>query len=257
MAPRGIVAGSIASVFTVILSDKGWHNPEIIEASIFFLIIFCTLFYGFIAKPLARLLRVLPKQKQGLLILGASEWSRDLAFTIDQHQIPVTIVDTNRSNIATAQKDGLRALQGDILSEEFVENLNVQEISHFLAMTPNDEINALAILHLKPLFSHTNMYQLFPSKGARDNLDFIKQGQILFGSFLTYADIENLFQQHRGKNPKYIHRRKKPPWPHGLQNNLLLYQLLIFVITKLCSFHRYHFIKIFLKDLYSLHFLYN
>lgn len=191
LAPRGIVAASIASVFAIHLAESGFSDTSQIESTTYFLIISGTIFYGFIAKPLAHLLGLTEKSPQGILILGGSHWTCEFASILHSLSVKVLLVDSNRLHVQEAKNMGVRALHGDILSESFVEELNVAQVGHFFAMTPNDEINALSILHLRPLFSQTQMYQLFPEKGG--DIDFIRQGDILFGSLISYTDIDNFY----------------------------------------------------------------
>jgi NhaP-type Na+/H+ or K+/H+ antiporter len=80
MAPRGIVAAAVASVFAVALSETGY--PEAMGmVPITFLLVFATvLIYGLSAGPLARRLGLVHLNPQGILFVGAHTWAPKYGF---------------------------------------------------------------------------------------------------------------------------------------------------------------------------------
>ncbi len=154
VAPRGIVAAAVASVFALRLD-----RPEILSTT-FVVILGTVAVYGLAAAPLAYRLRLAAPQPQGLLLLGAPAWARDFARTLHDHGVRVLFVDTNPANVSAARMAGLPAVRGNILAESTEDDIDLQGIGRLLALTPNDDVNSLAALHYRELFGRRGVYQL-------------------------------------------------------------------------------------------------
>ena len=80
IAPRGIVAAAVASVFADRLTEAGIPGAEQLVPVTFFLIVGTVAIYGLGAAPLARALKVSSAEPQGVLFAGATplirEWPR-------------------------------------------------------------------------------------------------------------------------------------------------------------------------------------
>ncbi len=122
MAPRGIVAAAVASVFAFRLSEKGVEGAETIVPITFLVIVVTVTVYGLTSYPLARFLKVVQSKPQGILFVGAHPWARSIAKILKDKKINVVMVDTNRQNISTARLDGFKAYLGSILSEHITDD---------------------------------------------------------------------------------------------------------------------------------------
>ncbi len=160
MAPRGIVAASVASFFALELSELGIPGAEQLLAITFLVVMGTVTVYALTAAPLARRLGLVEKSPQGTLIIGAHSWARELARAVQQAGIDVWLVDTNAANVRAAKADGIQAIHGSILSEHVLGQLPMPEIGRVLALTPNGELNALASLMLKERLNCTNIFTL-------------------------------------------------------------------------------------------------
>ena len=200
LAPRGIVAAAVASVFALkvatIASEEGRLAQQAQQlVPITFLVIVGTVaVYGLLAAPLARRLGLADPNPQGLLIAGASGWIRDLAKAINDEGFPVLLLDTNDSHVSSARMAGLAAECMNVLSEPVQNELDLSGIGRLLAMTPNDEVNAMAARELAHLFGRANVYQLpTSSSGGESRRWALAQhlgGRPLFGSDMTDWEIE-------------------------------------------------------------------
>ena len=135
MAPRGIVAAAVSSIFAIRLAQLGYSQAEFWESIVFFVIIMTVLIYGITGSPVARLLKIANPNPQGILIVGAHDWARAIARAIRDEGFKILLVDTNRKNIRKAHKEGLPAFAGNILSEEVYDNLDLVGIGYLLALT--------------------------------------------------------------------------------------------------------------------------
>ncbi len=196
MAPRGIVAASVASIFAIELSHVGYPNADKLVSLTFLVIIGTVVVYGLTAGPLARRLKLAESDPQGLLLIGAHRWSRNLANTLKDAGFKIILVDTNTRNVGLAQNEGLLAYCGNVLYEDFVEEMNLGGIGRMLALTPNDEINSLASLHMADVFGRSNVYQLpLQSTDAtpQESVPDFLIGRLLFGRGVTYRELNDRF----------------------------------------------------------------
>jgi hypothetical protein len=115
-----------------------------------------------------------------------------------EKKMNVVLVDTNRTNISAARLDGLPAYLGSILSEHVSDELDLDGIGRLMALTPNDEANSLAALHMADAFERGEMYQLPPlSEKSGKELEFSPKhlrARFLFGEGMNFYHLNSLFQ---------------------------------------------------------------
>ncbi len=208
MAPRGIVAAAVASVFAIELSDLGLHNCECLVPLTFQVIIGTVALYGLTAPFLARYLKLSTPDPQGVLFAGAPPWVRSIAALLREQGFPVVLVDTNWGNITAARTEGLTAYYADILSENLMHDIHLDGIGRILAMTPNDEVNALSALHFVDIFGRSEVYQLSPvKKSSAERRAFVPQhlrGRYLFDEAATYASLTGRFRAGAGVKKSHL-----------------------------------------------------
>lgn len=181
IAPRGIVAAAVSAVFALRLERVGVTQAEQLVPVTFFVIVGTVALYGLGAAPLARALGLTRGRAQGTLIVGAQEWVRALAARLQEHGVPVMLVDTNRDHVRRARLEGLPAYDGNILDQDDLDEIDLGGLGRLLALTPNDEVNALAALHGLELFSREEVYQLVPQGELKSIAPAHLHGRLLFG----------------------------------------------------------------------------
>ncbi len=197
IAPRGIVAAAVASIFALRLSEAGIENSEVLIPITFTVIVSTVVVYGLSSAPVARLLKVAESNSQGVLIVGAHPWALEIAKMLKERHFSVVMVDTNRRDIAKARLAGIKTVYGSILSEQVVENLHLGGIGKLVALTSNDEVNSLAVLHFSELIDREELYQLSPFKTEkRKENDFSPKhlrGRFIFSDEISFAELRNNF----------------------------------------------------------------
>lgn len=195
MAPRGIVAALVASVFALELEALGRPNAELIVPITFFVIIGTVLVYGLAAAPLARALKVADPDPQGVVLVGAHPWARELALALQKEDVRVALWDTNRRNIIAAWDEGLPAQQANTLSETVLDDVDLEGMGHLFCMTSNDEVNALTGLHFREVFERARIYQIAPGDPEAATHQAVPahlRGRMLFSPDLSYPRIVEL-----------------------------------------------------------------
>lgn len=191
MAPRGIVAAAISSIFAFELEELGYPEASALAAIILLVIVGTVIFYGLTAGPLARRLGLAEQDPQGLLIVGAHPISRAFAAELNKHDVRTLLLDNNFGNITQSRLEGLEAHYGNALSEETLQELDLSGIGRMLALTGNDDINALAVLHFPDVFGRANVYQLPTARDGHAAPAHLR-GRSLFSSNATYGHMEEL-----------------------------------------------------------------
>jgi NhaP-type Na+/H+ or K+/H+ antiporter len=203
MAPRGIVAAAVASVFALRLHAIGYPGADQIVPLIFASIFGTVLVYGLTARTIARRLGLSRPERLGFLIAGADAFARRLARFLADAGFDVLLVDTNRDNIVAAGVDGLPAAHQSVLLPETVERVELTSIGRLLALTPSGEVHALAALQVAPVFGRVAAYQLPSQDGRRREPSPAEgapaprsagpaHGRILFGPDATHARLAAL-----------------------------------------------------------------
>ncbi len=197
MAPRGIVAAAVASVFALALEESGYAQARLLVPIVFSTIVGTVLVYGLSCPAVARGLGIADQNPQGLLILGAGRFARELAKVLKTSGFRTVLIDTNRENIVTAQMAGLNTYFGSILAEDTLERLDLAGIGHIFALTSNDEVNTLAVQRFAHVFGRANLFQLPPegSESGRSKMGTHFHGRLLFRSDATLAEIDSLLSR--------------------------------------------------------------
>jgi NhaP-type Na+/H+ or K+/H+ antiporter len=198
MAPRGIVAAAVASVFSMRLVDAGMAEAAQLTPVVFMVIVGTVLVYGLTAGPVARWLGVSNPDPQGVLIAGAHTLGRSLGKVLKESGFRVLMVDNNPQNIHQARMDGLPVHFGSILGDHLEDDLDLAGIGRLIALTPNHRVNSLAALHFSELFGEREVYQLADiasNHSKRDAFSAGLQGKTLFHESASYAQLQERLQQ--------------------------------------------------------------
>jgi len=191
IAPRGIVAASIASVFALELEIAGYEGADNLVPLTFAVIMATVIIYGLGAGPFARRLGLAESNQQGVLIVGAGPVEQAIAQALHQSGIAVVVATTNRSDEYRVRMDGYRTFYGNILNEDVDLELELTGIGRLLALTPNDEVNTLACQRFADLFGGSETYQL--SEGPQPpGIGMSPQGgRTLFADDLDYDTLRH------------------------------------------------------------------
>ncbi len=190
MAPRGIVAASVASIFALRLAAVQHPQAEMLVPVTFAVIVITCTIYGLTALPLARRLGLSQADPQGVLIVGAHEWARRIAEALRDAEQKVVLLDTNWVNVQAARMTGLEAVFGSATADAR-DDLKLDGIGRLLALTSNNEVNALAVMHFKPEFGSAGVYQLpfHTVNERRENVARDLRGRLLFQADAHFGEL--------------------------------------------------------------------
>lgn len=194
MAPRGIVAAAVSAIFSLRLEEEGIVGAELIAPVVFLVIIGTIVVYGFAAGPIARALGLAEAEANGVLIVGAHSTARGLAKELSKLDIATTMVDTDPYNVTRAVGAGLTARRLSVLAENAEHTIDMRGIGRLLALTSNDEVNALATGRFSRVFGRRETFQLAPAEERRTNAGSLHEeylGRIIGIDGLTYDVLDD------------------------------------------------------------------
>lgn len=197
MAPRGIVAAAVSSIFALRLAEYNIPQTEFLVPITFIVIVGTVALYGLTAAPLARMLKVAQENPQGVLMVGGHSWALELAKVLKTNQFQVAIIDTNREDIYNARMAKVSAYHGSVLSESLIDDLRLEGIGKLLALTSNNEANSLACLHLRDIFDSKELFQLKPKEKLKSTDKTFSpkylRGRYLFGDKINFDYLDEKF----------------------------------------------------------------
>ena len=198
MAPRGIVAAAVASLFSFRLAPLYPEEAAALVPLVFLVIVGTVAIYGLSITPLARALGLARPDPQGVAFVGAHRWARQIASALAEHKVAVLMLDTNPQNIRTARMEGLAARRVNVLAEGIGDEVGLGDIGRMLAVTPNDEVNALAALNFAEALGRGGVFQLparaTPGAGtAEPETPAHLRGRPLFGAGATFPALDARF----------------------------------------------------------------
>jgi NhaP-type Na+/H+ or K+/H+ antiporter len=162
VAPRGIVSASIASLFAILLTQRGINGGDSIKALVFLTIIMTVFVQGLTAGWIAQLLGVTSKSATGAVIVGSNPLSRLIARLFQERGESVAIIDTNPEACQAAEREGLRVFLSSALDHSILEEAGLDSMGTFLAMTNNGEVNLVLAQRAAEEFSPPRVLAIFP-----------------------------------------------------------------------------------------------
>ncbi|MBO6037373.1 MAG: sodium:proton antiporter [Acetobacter sp.] len=198
IAPRGIVAAAVAGIAEVRLQDAGYQGAEQIMPAVFAVIAATMILHGFSLVPLGRRLHLTLSNQPTLAIVGANEWSTQLASVVHQIGVPVLMVDSSKHDLRLAEQKGVPVLCTEVLSEEGAENLEERPADYLITATPDAIYNGLVCAHLAHHFGKQRVYQVSPGLSRLDQyrgLSREARGKVLGQPEWSFERLETLLCQ--------------------------------------------------------------
>ncbi|MBK1857573.1 cation:proton antiporter [Cerasicoccus arenae] len=190
LAPRGIVAVALTSLFTLKLENAGVPEAANMMAVMLLVVVGTVGFYGLLAAPMSFRLGLSNPDPQGVLFVGAHDWAISMATELNKIGGDVVLIDSNRFHVHRARRQELIAHSGNVFSEEFLEELDFSNIGHAVALTANDEVNAFAQTTLHDYIERADIYHLLPEKQTNPQDNQAKKMNPLFSDEATYSFFE-------------------------------------------------------------------
>ncbi|GAB2196611.1 cation:proton antiporter [Sessilibacter sp. MAH4] len=151
IAPRGIVAAAVSSLFAIKLESNGFDEASALVPMVFLVIIVTVVLQSLSSVKVAKLLKLRSPSATGILIFGANEFNRRFAKALKEHGISVTLADTNWDSVSKARMDNLNAYFGNPSSAHAENVLDFSTIGRVLVMSPYRQLNPVVTYHFEYL----------------------------------------------------------------------------------------------------------
>ncbi len=150
LGPRGIVAASVATFFSIELIEKGYTEGKMLVALVFAVILGTVLIEGTAAGWLAKFFKVMPNHT---IIIGADETARVLAERLVAAGETISVIDSNVDNCAKAQLlRGVSVICADATDVDVLKRSGVGEAKAIIVATESDKVNLLVSQIIKSNF---------------------------------------------------------------------------------------------------------
>ena len=143
VAPRGIVSASVASLFSILLTQKGINGGDSIKALVFLTIMMTVFVQGLSARWIAKWLGINAQETTGAVIVGCNPLGRLIGRLFQEQGESVVMIDTDPEACSKAQEDNLRVFQSSGLDPDALEEAGLESMGTFLALTSNGEVNSV------------------------------------------------------------------------------------------------------------------
>ena len=205
IAPRGVVAASVASLFAIQLTEGGFAEANRVLALTFLTIAVTVTIQGLSANLIARKLGLQSLEGRRVIIVGIGSFSLEIADRLRDYGRPVTLIDRNAEEIARAQERSLDVVTGNALEENILEAAGADNAETVIAITTNPEVNVLACHLAHDAFGVARSFPVLahPERGASPKLLDRVGGRLAFGRPLDLRTWEIAFAQHTARIVAY------------------------------------------------------
>jgi NhaP-type Na+/H+ or K+/H+ antiporter/Trk K+ transport system NAD-binding subunit len=188
MAPRGVVAAGITSLFAIILIEAGYQEAEILLALVYIIIITSVFVYSFLASPLARWLAVTGRDERSVLIVGGGQMGAELGRALAEER-EVRFLDLNTEVVNNLKRGNFQAVCGNALDPIYMEILHTEEVSAVLAMTGSSDHNLLIASLAQDTFHVSEVYVALQEGDEIKHASMIRrlQARRLFAKPYTFS----------------------------------------------------------------------
>lgn len=191
IAPKGIVAAAISSLFALQLIQEGFDGAELLVPLTFVVIVGTVLVQSLTSLPLARWLGVAEPEPDGFLIIGANKVARAMATAIHEAGVKVLLIDAGWGKISKAKTEGLPTYHGNPVSDPANRYMDLVGIGNMVAVAQHSSINLASAMHYRMEFGKENIYSLGMSNG--ENIK--AAGNVLFSEGIGYQFLEELIEK--------------------------------------------------------------
>ncbi len=175
MAPRGIIAAAVTSIFALELSHAADRVTDPAHAArlarlgeeasqmvplVFIVIVATVALYGLGVGRLAERLGLATTSPQGVILAGGDEWIVRVATALGELGVDVVVVSVYRSAINRARMAGVRVEMANLLSDYVVRDMDLAGLKTFVAATDQDERNTIAAREFAHVLGRANVFQL-------------------------------------------------------------------------------------------------
>jgi len=216
VAPRGIVAASMASLFALALAEQDLgFDPRIVETFTYSVIVVTVVLQGFSAGLVGWILGLRTPEPRGWVVLGAHEFGRAVAKFLSAHSgAEAVLLDRNALATKAAAGQGHTVITGDALEPEPLQGRpELSQVGNLLALTDNSELNELACHRWSESIDRQKLYRWSTDGSAR--LHRLTNGRPIWSELPHPAVVANEIALHEAVISEHTIEDPTAPLPPG------------------------------------------
>ena len=195
IAPKGIVSASVASLFAILLTEKGINGGDAIKALVFLTILMTVFFQGLTARWVANWLKIASDNARGAVIIGCNPLGRFMGRLFQQLGESVVMIDTDPKACEKAEADNLTVFQSSALDTEVLTEAGIESMGTFLALTNNGEVNLVLAQRAVEEFQPPKVLAAFVKNSTDNNSKKVAQAlipQLQIKTWNNYIDDDQV-----------------------------------------------------------------
>ena len=183
LAPRGIVAAAVSSLFAQTLTDEGMEGGTALRALVFLVIAVTVVVQGISGGFVAGWLGVRRPSNTGYAILGANGLGRAVAGALRDAGEEVLLIDSNPDACQAAESEGFRVIHGSGIEEHVQFQAELDARAGCLGVTTNEEVNLLFARRARKDFKTPRAWVALRSGHVGIDEETVRRlgGHVLFG----------------------------------------------------------------------------
>ena len=185
IAPKGIVSASVASLFAILLTEKGINGGDSIKALVFLTIIMTVFCQGLTAGFVASSLRITSNEAKGAVIVGGKALGRLVAGLFQEAGESVVLIDTDPELCKKAAAENIPVFQSSAFDPDVLTEAGIESMGTFIALTNNGEVNLVLAQRVKEEFQPPKVLAVFPQSNSTSNNNKIKVNQAFIPELST------------------------------------------------------------------------
>ena len=199
LAPRGIVAAAVSSLFASRMARAGIEGGEAMRALVFLVIACTVVLQGMTAGWVATLLGVRAPREVGYVILGANEVSRLFGAALARGGEEVVFIDSNQEHVRAVEEAGYKVVFGDGLDQRSLLKARVETRRACIAATPNESVNFLFANQVRACTRQVATYVAIERKAEGVSPTMVKQqrSRVLFVGAQAFEQWRGLVARRR------------------------------------------------------------
>jgi NhaP-type Na+/H+ or K+/H+ antiporter len=189
LGPRGIVAASVATFFSLEIVDLGVRGAELFAPLVFSVIIATVATQGTFAARMAKFFRVMP---QHIIIVGADETARTLAEKLVDAGETISLIDTDAENCSQAKELRDSSVYcADATDHDILKRAGLEDAKCVIVATSSDKVN---ILVCQAVRAEDSGKRLVARVNSTSNLAAFEQAgiEVISPTQATATILENL-----------------------------------------------------------------
>ena len=157
LAPRGVVAAAVASLFALELEHHDIDPGPLVPVT-FTVVVGTVTLAGLAARFAADRLRVAQPDPNGVALIGGGTFALDLADILNDHGIPTIHIGLDEDDAEAAANRGQLVYQGRLDTDEFPETIRAVGVASAVALSGSEHLDGYATERIARVIGTTNLY---------------------------------------------------------------------------------------------------